>query len=56
MIERFYSCGHQLAYLLPQKKALALEISSTPIRIGLGHQHGRRFNVSGHQNGGREVM
>ena len=23
--------------------------------IGLGHQHGRCFNVSGHQNGGHKV-
>ena len=31
------------------------KVGSTPHRIGLGHQHGRRLIVSGHQYGGRDV-
>ena len=32
------------------------KVGSAPHRIGLGHQHGRRFIVSGHQYGGLDAM
>ena len=32
------------------------KVGSTPHRTGLGHQHGRRFIVSGHQYGGLDAM
>ena len=43
--------------LLEQKKASrCIKKEFHPQRIGLGHQHGRRFIVLGHQYGRRDVM
>ena len=42
-IERFRSCGQQLCKFIGTKESFSH-------KKGLGHQHGRRFIVLGHQN------
>ena len=49
-IELFHSRRHQLYEFI----ATTEEFNSH--RIGLGHKHGRRFIVLGHQYGGHYVM
>ena len=38
------------------KESICIRKGFNFLRIGLEHQHGRRFNVLGHQYGLRDVM
>ena len=54
-IERFHSRGQHLCkFIGTNRVCIKREFNSH--RIGLGHQHGRRFIVLGHQYGRRDVM
>ena len=49
-IERFRSRGQQLSKFIGTKESFSHKKSFNSHRIGLGHQHGRRFIVLEHQN------
>ena len=55
-IECFHSRGQHLCKFLGTKEIICIRKESNSQRIGLGHQHGRRFIVLGHQYGRRDVM
>ena len=55
-IERFHSRGYHLCKFIGTKERVCIRKDFNSQRIGLGHQHGRRFIVLGHQYGGRDVM
>ena len=55
-IECFYSRGQHLCKFIGTKESLCIRKKFNSHRIGLGHQHGRRFIVLGHQYGRRDVM
>jgi len=56
-IERFHSRGQQLAMQIYWNKRKCLQKKRVQLdRIGLAHQHGRRFIVLEHQYGCRDVM
>ena len=55
-IERFHSRGQRLCKFIGTKESLCIRKEFHSHRIGLGHQHGRRFIVLGHQYGSRVVM
>ena len=55
-IERFHSRGHHLCKFIATKERVCIRKDFNSQRIGLRHQHGRRFIVLGHQYGGRDVM
>ena len=48
-IERFQSGGQHLCKFIGTKESVCIRKEFNFRRIGLGHQHGRRFIVSGHQ-------
>ena len=54
--ERFHSRGQQLCKFIETKESVCIRKEFNSQRIGLGHQHGRRFIVLGHQYGRRDVM
>ena len=56
LIERFHTRGTHLCKLIGTKENIYIRKEFNSHRIGLGHQHGRRFIVLGHQNGRRGVM
>ena len=55
-IEHFHSRGHHLCKLIGTKESICIRKEFNSHRIGLGHQHGRRFIVLRHQYGRRDVM
>ena len=54
--ECFHSRGPHLCKFLETKESVCIRKEYNSQRIGLGHQHGRRFIVLGHQYGRRDVM
>ena len=52
-IERFHSRGLHLCEFFGTKERVCIRKEFNSQRIGLGHQHGRRFIVVGHQHGRR---
>ena len=54
--ERFHSRGQQPCKFIGTKESFYIRKEFNSHRIGLGHQHGRRFIVLGHQYGCRDVM
>ena len=55
-IECFHSRGQHLCKFIETKENVCIRKEFNSHRIGLGHQHGRRFIVLGHQYGRRDVM
>ena len=55
-IECFHSRGQHLCKFIGTKENVCIRKEFISQRIGLGHQHGRRFIVLGHQYGRRDVM
>ena len=55
-IERFHSRGHHLCKFIGTKESICKRKEFNSQGTGLGHQHGRRFIVLGHQCGRRDVM
>ena len=55
-IECFHSRGQHLCKFIGTKESVCIRKEFNSHRIGLGHQHGRRFIVLGHQYGRRDVM
>ena len=55
-IECFHSRGQHLCKFIETKESVCIRKEFNSQRIGLGHQHGRRFIVLGHQYGRRDVM
>ena len=55
-IERFHSRGHHLCKFIGTKENFCIRKEFNSHRIGLGHQHGRRFIVLWHQYGRRDVI
>ena len=55
-IGRFHSRGQHLCKFIGTKESVCIRKQLNSQRIGLGHQHGRRFIVLGHQYGHRDVM
>ena len=56
VIERFHSRGQQSCKFIGTKESFYIRKELNSYRIGLGHQHGRRFIVLVHQYGCRDVM
>ena len=55
-IECFHSRGRHLCKFIGTKGSVCMRKVLNSQRIGLGHQHCRRFIVLGHQYGRRDVM
>ena len=55
-IECFHSRGQHLCKFIRTKESVCIRKEFNSQRIGLGHQHGRRFIVLEHQYGRRDVM
>ena len=58
-IERFqltWPASMQIYQIYGNKESVYIRKEFNSHRIGLGHQHGRRFIVLGHQYGRRDVM
>ena len=55
-IECSHSRGQHLWKFIGTKESVCIRKEFNSLRIGLGHQHGRRFIVLGHQYGRRDVM
>ena len=55
-IECFHSRAQHLCKCFGTTESVCIRKEFNSQRIGLGHQHGRRFIVLGHQNGRRDVM
>ena len=55
-IECIHSRGQHLCKFIKTKESVCIRKEFNSHRIGLGHQHGRRFIVLGHQHGRRDVM
>ena len=55
-IEGFHSRGQHLCKFTRTKESVCIRKDFNSHRIGLGHQHGRRFIVLGNQYGRRDVM
>ena len=55
-IECFHSHGQHLFKFIGTKESVCIRKEFNSHRIGLGHQHGRRFVVLGHQYGRHDVM
>ena len=55
-MERFYSRGKYLCKFMGTKESVCIRKELNSHRTGLGHQHGRRFIVLGHQYGRNDVM
>ena len=56
VIECFHSRDQNLCKFIGTKESVCIRREFNSHRIGLGHQHGRRFIVLGHQYGRRDVM
>ena len=55
-IECFHSRGQNLCKFIGTKESVCIRKEFNSHKVGLGHQHGRRFIVLGHQYGRRDVM
>ena len=55
-VERFHSLGQQLCKFIGTKESVCVRKEFNSHRIGLKHQHGRRFIVLVHQYGRRDFM
>ena len=55
-IECFHSRGQHLCKFIGTKESVCIRKEFNSHRTGLGHQHGRRFIVLGHQYGRCDVM
>ena len=55
-IECFHLRGQHLCKFIGTKESVCIRKKSNSQRIGLGHQHGRRFIVLGHKYGRHDVM
>ena len=55
-IECFHSRGQHLCKFIGTKESVCIRKEFNSQRTGLGHQHGCRFFVLGHQYGRRDVM
>ena len=55
-IECFHLRGHHPCKFIGTKENFCIRKESNSHRIGLGHQHGRRFIVLWHQYGRRDVI
>ena len=55
-IECFHSQGQHLCKFIGTKESVCIRKQFNSQKIGLGHQHGRRFIVLEHQYGRRDVM
>ena len=55
-IECFHPRGQHLCKFIRTKESVCIRKEFNSHRIGLGHQHGRRFIVLEHQYGRRDVM
>ena len=55
-IECFHSRGQHLCKFIGTTESVCMRKELNSQRIGLGHQHGCRFIVLGHQYGRRDVM
>ena len=56
LIECFHSRGQHLCKFIETKESVCIRKEFNSQRIGLRHQHGRRFIVLGYQYGRRDVM
>ena len=56
IIECFRSRGQRLCKFIGTKESVCIRKEFNSQRSGLGHQHGRRFIVLGHQYGHHDVM
>ena len=56
IIERFHSRSQHLCKFIGTKVSVCIRKEFTSHRTGLGHQHGPRFLVLGHQYGRRDEM
>ena len=56
MMECFHSRGQHLRKFIRTKESVCIRKEFNSHRTGLGHQHGGRFIVLGHQYGRRDVM
>ena len=54
--ERFDSRDQHICKCIGPKECVYIRNEFNSLRIGLGHQHGRRFIVLEHQYGRRDVM
>ena len=54
--ERFHSRDQHICKCIGPKESVYIRKEFNSLRIGLGHQHGRRFIVLEHQYGRRDVM
>ena len=52
----FHSRDQHVGKFTGTKESVYIRKEFNSHRIGLGHQHGRRFNVLGHQYGRRDVI
>ena len=55
-IECFHSPGQHICKFIGTKESICIRKEFNSHRTGLGHQHGRRFIVLGHQYGRCDVM
>ena len=55
-MESFHSRGQHLCKFIETKENVSIRKEFNSHRIGLVHQHGRRFIVLEHQYGRRDVM
>ena len=54
--QRFHSRGQRLCIFIGTKESVFIRKEFNSHRIGLGHQHGRRFIVLENQYGRRDAM
>ena len=54
--ERFHSRDQHICKFIGPKESVYIRKEFSSVRIGLGHQHGRRFIVLEDQYGRRDVM
>ena len=55
-IECFHSRGKRICKFIVTKESVCIRKEFNSQETGLGHQHGRRFIVLGHQYGRFDVM
>ena len=55
-IECFHSRGQHICKFIVTKESICIRKEFNSQGTGLGHQHGRRFIVLGHQYDRRDVM
>ena len=56
LIECFHSRGQHLCKFIGTKESVCIRKEFNSHRTGLGHQHGHRFIVLGHQFGRHDIM